>query len=150
MVSIGAVLLPSTDSRNRLSASRCRRRFSGSSFWATSCEAGRRAGPILALPIVLRADVFTIGVITLLEAAVVAAASLPLGLANNSRTPASVELVPPKTIVRPSRPLHPAAASPVQPEQRPLVGIRSVLRSVVWSFLSNGDVMRMVLPNRRR
>ena len=105
---------------------------------------------MLALPIVFRADVFTIGVATLLEPDVLAVAPLAFGFANNSRTPASVELVPPKTTVRLRRPLQDAAANLPKPERRPLVGIRSVLRSVVWSFLSDGDVMRMVLPNRRR
>lgn len=106
----------------------------------------RRAGPTSEVATFFRATVLSTDfLVVVLDAALVL-----LGFENNSRTPASVEVVPPKTIVRPSRPLHPAAASPVQSERRLLVGIRSVLRSVVWSFLSDRDVMRMVLPNRRR
>ena len=61
-----------------------------------------------------------------------------LGLEIKSRTPASLTAAPPQTSARPSRPL-------VAPSER----IRSVLRRVIWGFLSNGDVMWMVLPNRR-
>ena len=95
-----------------------------------------------------RAERFTVAKVERLRDVATAAGFLAaLDLANKSRTAASLDAAPPRAIDRPRK-----LTAKIEGEFLNILseGIRNVFRSVVRGLLSDRNVMRMVLPNRRR